>query len=102
MERETIILTTAFNIAAAIAGLFAAWFWFKSAMLKPPSELSVSSGWGGEGTANTAPLVAFAKRSAQLNKIAAFLTGTAALLTGVATAAQQLAQWTTKLLGVEP
>ena len=83
---------TVLNIVGAIAGLLAAWFWFQSARLKPPSELRVSTGWGGSGTADTAPLVSFAKESARLNKIAAGWTALAALLMGVANFLQPFSQ----------
>jgi hypothetical protein len=82
-------MVTMLNIAGAIVGLMAAWFWFRSAMLEPPSELKVSTGYGGPGTADTAPLVSFARASARLNKVAASLTGLATLLTGIATILQQ-------------
>jgi hypothetical protein len=82
-------MVTTLNILGALAGFAAAWFWFQSAMLEPPSELKVSTGYGGPGTADTTPLVSFARASARLNKFAASLTGLAALLTGIATILQQ-------------
>jgi hypothetical protein len=77
-------MTTVLNIVAAIAGLLAAWFWFQSARLKPPSELKGAAGYGGPVTVDTRPLVAFAQDSARLNKIAALWTAFAAFLMGVA------------------
>jgi hypothetical protein len=77
-------MTTVLNIVAAIAGLLAAWFWFQSARLKPPSELKGAAGYGGPVTVDTRPLVAFAQDSARLNKIAALWTAFAAFLMGIA------------------
>jgi hypothetical protein len=83
-------VVTVLNLVAAIAGMLAAWFWFQSAMLKPPAELKGASGYGGPVTVDTGPLVAFAQESARLNKIAALWTPLAAFLTGVASLGQPL------------
>jgi hypothetical protein len=77
---------------SAIAGLLAAWFWFQSARLKPPSEQKGDVAYGGPATVDTGPLVAFAQESSRLNKIAALWTALAAFLTGVANIVQPFSQ----------
>ena len=76
------------NIAGAIAGLLAAWYWYQSARLKPPSELKGAAGYGGPVNVDTGPLVAFAQESARLNKKAALWTALAAFLMGFANIVQ--------------
>jgi hypothetical protein len=53
------MLVTALNFAAALAGLIAAWRWYQTTRIRPPSQLGV------EGKAvDTGPLVAFVKEIA--------------------------------------
>jgi hypothetical protein len=77
------MLMTALNFAAALAGLIAAWRWYQSTMIRPPTELP----YGGPTTIDTGPLVAFVNEIARLNRRAASWTAFAALLEGLATAA---------------
>lgn len=70
------MLVTVLNFAAALAGLIAAWRWFQTTTIKPPSELS----FGGPTTVDTGPLVAFMEGIARLNRRAASWTAFAALL----------------------
>jgi hypothetical protein len=86
------MLATSLNFAAAVSGLGAAWFWWKSATIKAPTELRGSVAYGGPAIVNTEPLVRFTREAARLNKIAASWTAVAAFLSGLATIAQQLAQ----------
>jgi hypothetical protein len=74
---------TLLNFAAALAGLIAAWRWYQSTTIKPPTELSL----GGQAFVDTAPLVAFVKEIGWLNRRAASWTAVAALLEGLATLA---------------
>ncbi len=77
------MLVTVLNFAAALAGLIAAWRWFQTTTIKPPTELS----FGGPTTVDTGPLVAFVKEIGRLNRRAASWTAAAALLEGFATIA---------------
>ena len=74
---------TALNFAAALAGLIAAWRWYQSTMIRPPTELPYS----GPTTIDTGPLVGFVKDIARLNRRAASWTAFAALLEGLGTIA---------------
>jgi hypothetical protein len=76
------LLVSVLNFAAALAGLIAAWRWYQTTMIKPPTEL----GLGGQ-TVDTGPLVAFVKEIGWLNRRAASWTAIAALLEGLATIA---------------
>jgi hypothetical protein len=84
------MLSTGLNLAAAVSGLIAAWFWYQSATINAPSELRGSVGYGGPAIVDTGPLVAFAREVARLNKIAAGWTASAALLMALTTIAQPL------------
>jgi hypothetical protein len=76
------MLITVLNFAAALAGLIAAWRWFQTTQVKPPTELGV------DGQAVDAePLVAFVREIGWLNRRAASWTAVAALLEGLATLA---------------
>jgi hypothetical protein len=77
------MLVTLLNFAAALAGLIAAWRWYQSTTIKPPTELSL----GGQASVDTGPLVAFVKEIGWLNRRAASWTAAAALLEGLATLA---------------
>ncbi len=77
------ILVTVLNFAAALAGLIAAWRWFQTTTIRPPTELS----FGGPTTVDTGPLVAFVKEIGRLNRRAASWTAAAAFLEGLATIA---------------
>jgi hypothetical protein len=77
------MLGTALNFAAALAGLIAAWRWYQTTTIRPPTELP----YGGPTTIDTGPLVAFIKEIARLNRRAASWTAFAALLEGLATIA---------------
>ncbi len=80
---RAVMLVTVLNFAAALAGLIAAWRWFQTTTIKPPTELS----FGGPTTVDAAPLVAFVREIGRLNRRAASWTGAAALLEGLATIA---------------
>ena len=73
------MLGTTLNFAAALAGLIAAWRWYQTTMIRPPTELP----YGRPTTIDTGPLVAFIKEIARLNRRAASWTAFAALLEGV-------------------
>jgi hypothetical protein len=75
------MLDTTLNFAAALAGLIAAWRWYQTTTIRPPTELP----YGGPTTIDTGPLVAFIKEIARLNSRAASWTAFAALLEGLAT-----------------
>jgi hypothetical protein len=77
------MLGTSLNFAAALAGLIAAWRWYQTTTIRPPTELP----YGGPTTIDTGPLVAFIKEIARLNRRAASWTAFAALLEGLATIA---------------
>jgi hypothetical protein len=77
------MLGTTLNFAAALAGLIAAWRWYQTTTIRPPTELP----YGGPTTIDTGPLVAFIKEIARLNWRAASWTAFAALLEGLATSA---------------
>jgi hypothetical protein len=77
------MLVTALNFAATLAALIAAWRWYQTTTIRPPSELRYS----GPTTIDTGPLVAFIKDIARLNRRAASWTAFAALLEGLATIA---------------
>ena len=80
------MLVTALNFAAALAGLIAAWRWYQTTRIRPPSQLGV------EGKAvDTGPLVAFVKEIGGLNRRAASWTAVAAFLEGLATIAHYYA-----------
>ena len=83
LGRRVAILGTALNFAAALAGLIAAWRWYQTTTIRPPTELP----YGGPTTIDTGPLVAFIKEIARLNRRAASWTAFAALLEGLATIA---------------
>ena len=76
------MLGTTLNFAAALAGLIAAWRWYQTTTIRPPTELP----YGSPTTIDTGPLVAFIKEIARLNRRAASWTAFAALLEGLATA----------------
>jgi hypothetical protein len=57
------MLGTVLNFAAALAGLIAAWRWYKTTTIRPPTELP----YGSPTTIDTGPLVAFIKEIARLN-----------------------------------
>jgi hypothetical protein len=75
------MLGTTLNFAAALAGLIAAWRWYQTTTIRPPTELP----YRGSTAIDTGPLVAFIKEIARLNRRAASWTAFAALLEGVAT-----------------
>ena len=50
---------TTLNFAAALAGLIAAWRWYQTTTIRPPTELP----YGSPTTIDTAPLVASLRRS---------------------------------------
>ncbi|HEY1536708.1 MAG TPA: hypothetical protein VGF76_21955, partial [Polyangiaceae bacterium] len=77
------VLDTTLNFAAALAGLIAAWRWYQTTTIRPPTELP----YGGPTTVDAGPLVAFIKEIARLNRRAASWTAFAALLEGLATIA---------------
>jgi hypothetical protein len=77
------VLATVLNFAAALAGLIAAWRWYQTTTIQPPTELP----YGGPTTVDTGPLVAFIMEIARLNRRAASWTAFAALLEGLATIA---------------
>jgi hypothetical protein len=79
------------NIGSAVAAFVAASFWYQSAKIKAPSELSGQTGYGGPTTIDAKPLEAFAQEVGRLNKHAAWLTAVAATLMGAATVVQQFA-----------
>jgi hypothetical protein len=54
------MLDTTLNFAAALAGLIAAWRWYQTTTIRPPTELP----YGGLTTIATGPLVAFIKEIA--------------------------------------
>jgi hypothetical protein len=72
---------TVLNFASALAGLIAAWRWYQTTTIRPPTELP----YGSPTTIDTGPLVAFIKEIARLNRRAASWTAFAALLEGLAT-----------------
>ena len=74
----------AMNFAAALAGLIAAWRWYQTTTIRPPTELP----YGGSAAIDTAPLVTFIGEIARLNRRAASWTAFAALLEGLATIGQ--------------
>jgi hypothetical protein len=74
------MLGTTLNFAAALAGLIAAWRWYQTTTIRPPTQLP----YGGPTTIDTGPLVAFIKEIAWLNRRAASSTAFAALLEGLA------------------
>jgi hypothetical protein len=76
-------LGTSLNFAAALAGLIAAWHWYQTTTIRPPTELP----YGGPTTIDTGPFVAFIKEIARLNRRAASWTAFVALLEGLATMA---------------
>jgi len=82
------MLVTVLNFAAALAGLIAAWRWYQTTRIRPPTELPYS----GQTTIDAGPLVAFIKEIAWLNRRAAFWTAFAALLEGLATIAHYYGQ----------
>ena len=82
VSRATMLGTT-LNFAAALAGLIAAWRWYQTTTIRPPTELP----YGRPTTIDTGPLVAFIKEIARLNRRAVSWTAFAALLEGVATIA---------------
>ena len=55
------VLDTTLNFAAALAGLIAAWRWYQTTTIRPPTELP----YGGPTTIDTGPLVAFIKEIAR-------------------------------------
>jgi hypothetical protein len=57
------MLGTVLNFAATLAGLIAAWRWYQTTTIRPPTELP----YGGPTTIDTGPLVAFIKDIARLN-----------------------------------
>jgi hypothetical protein len=69
------MLDTTLNFAAALAGLIAAWRWYQTTTIRPPTELP----YGGPTTIDTGPLVAFIGEIARLNRRAASWTAFAAL-----------------------
>jgi hypothetical protein len=77
------VLITALNFAAALAGLIAAYRWYQTTNIKPPTELSLD----GSATVDAGPLVAFVTEIGQLNRRAASWTAVAALMEGLATIA---------------
>lgn len=81
--QKAAILGTSLNFAAAVAGLIAAWRWYQTTTIRPPTELP----YGGPTTIDTRPLVSFIKEIARLNRRAASWTAFAALLEGLATIA---------------
>jgi hypothetical protein len=74
------MLGTVLNFASALAGLIAAWRWYQTTTIRPPSELP----YEGSTTIDTGPLVAFIKEIARLNRRAASWTAFAALMEGLA------------------
>ena len=64
------MLGTTLNFAAALAGLIAAWRWYQTTTIRPPTELP----YGTAKTIDTGPLVAFIKEIARLNRRAASWT----------------------------
>ena len=74
---------TVLNFASALARLIAAWRWYQTTTIRPPTELP----YGGSPTIDTGPLVAYIREIARLNKRAASWTAFAALLEGLATIA---------------
>ena len=70
---------TVLNFASALAGLIAAWRWYQTTTIRPPTELP----YGSPTTIDTGPLVAFIKEIARLNRRAASWTAVAALLEGL-------------------
>ena len=82
-DGKATMLGTTLNFAAALAGLIAAWRWYQTTTIRPPTELP----YGSPTTIDTGPLVAFIKEIARLNRRAASWTAFAALLEGVATIA---------------
>ena len=83
LRRRVAALGTALNFASALAGLIAAWRWYQTTTIRPPTELP----YGGSTTIDAGPLVAFIKEIARLNRRAASWTAVAALLEGLATIA---------------
>jgi hypothetical protein len=72
------MLDTTLNFAAALAGLIAAWRWYQTTTIRPPTELP----YGSATIIDRGPLVAFIKEIARLNRRAASWTPFAALLEG--------------------
>ena len=77
------MLGTVLNFASALAGLIAAWRWYQTTTIRPPTELP----YGSPTTIGTEPLVAFIKDVTRLNRRAASSTASAALLEGLGTIA---------------
>lgn len=69
------------NMLTALTAGLAALFWFLSARVPYPSELRGVVPHGGRAYVVTRPLVDAARKTGQLNKIAACFSGIAALLT---------------------
>ena len=61
------MLGTTLNFAAALAGSIAAWRWYQTTTIRPPTELP----YGSATTIDTGPLLAFIKEIARLNRRAA-------------------------------
>jgi hypothetical protein len=74
------LIIFALNLLAAVSGLVAAWYWFRSANVRYPSNLGGIAPIGGMVHVNTNPLLQAVQESGRLNKIAATFTGVAALL----------------------
>jgi hypothetical protein len=81
--QRAVMVGTTLNFAAALAGLIAAWRWYQTTTIRPPTELP----YGGPTAIDTGPLVAFIGEIARLNRRAASWTAFAALLEGLATIA---------------
>jgi hypothetical protein len=77
------MLDTTLKFAPALAGLIAAWRWYQTTTIRPPTELP----YGGPRTSDPGPLVAFIGEIARLNRRTASWTAFAALLEGLATIA---------------
>lgn len=80
-------ISVSLNIAAAIAGLTAAVYWFRASAVLGPTEIAVSTGYGGAGEADVRPLNAYVRETGRLNKIAARWSGVAAACAGFGTLA---------------
>jgi len=79
------IIAAGLNIVAAFAGLTAAIFWFRASAVIGPSEVAVSTGFGGPGGIDVTPVNNYVRNTGGLNKIAARWSGLAAACASLAT-----------------
>jgi hypothetical protein len=80
-------ISVGLNIIAAIAGLTAAFYWFRASAVSSPEQIVGSGGFGGPVLMNVKPLTNYVRETGRLNKIAARWSGVAAACAGLGTLA---------------